>query len=341
MTVPAERRRRRGADRRLHRRASAQAGRRLRGRSRPELLAVPHDPRPASARRHDGAWSPGRPAAWRRRPSSGAPGGSRPTTGRWRFRRSRSCGARFVWSAFGRDPGAKRSVKPEYEPPADLIPAQAGALLDERAHHARRHRDGRRPGGPRLPRRSSRSPPRSASQDFMFKQPEAGRRRSRSEGRSSSSCWPRSSAATGRSTCGSCLGGEPRLPRTSFRRSATSLYRLMVQDGLFPASPGRVRAGWMTGGPADGDRSDSCCRSYGPSWLGLYEPWLQHRRRRERPDLRRLGLGHAAQDAGRRADRRRRCAGSRSSSSAPRRTASSACRPTRCIAGCRGPSRSA
>ena len=40
----------------------------------------------------------------------------------------------FVWSAFGRDPGAKRSVKPEYAPPADLIPAQAGVLLDERAH---------------------------------------------------------------------------------------------------------------------------------------------------------------------------------------------------------------
>src|SRR4029434_6983918 len=40
----------------------------------------------------------------------------------------------LVWSACGRDPGAKQSVKPEYEPPADLIPAQAGTLVEDRAH---------------------------------------------------------------------------------------------------------------------------------------------------------------------------------------------------------------
>jgi hypothetical protein len=38
-----------------------------------------------------------------------------------------------VWRAYGRDPGAARSVKPEYEPPPGLIPAEAGALVDERA----------------------------------------------------------------------------------------------------------------------------------------------------------------------------------------------------------------
>ena len=40
----------------------------------------------------------------------------------------------FVWSAFGRYPGATQSVKPEYEPPTDLIPAQAGTIIDDRAH---------------------------------------------------------------------------------------------------------------------------------------------------------------------------------------------------------------
>src|SRR5437667_3544210 len=38
----------------------------------------------------------------------------------------------LVWWAYGRDPAA-RSVKPEYEPPPGLIPAEAGALVDEKA----------------------------------------------------------------------------------------------------------------------------------------------------------------------------------------------------------------
>ena len=39
-----------------------------------------------------------------------------------------------VWRAYGRDPGPGQSIKPEYEPPPGLIPAEAGALVDERAH---------------------------------------------------------------------------------------------------------------------------------------------------------------------------------------------------------------
>lgn len=39
----------------------------------------------------------------------------------------------LVWWAYGRDPAATRSVKPEYEPPEGLIPAEAGALVDEKA----------------------------------------------------------------------------------------------------------------------------------------------------------------------------------------------------------------
>jgi uncharacterized membrane protein YgcG len=39
----------------------------------------------------------------------------------------------LAWQTFGRDPAANRSIKPEYEPPPGLIPAEAGALVDERA----------------------------------------------------------------------------------------------------------------------------------------------------------------------------------------------------------------
>ncbi len=39
-----------------------------------------------------------------------------------------------VWRAYGRDPASNRSIKPEYEPPKDLVPAEAGALVGERAH---------------------------------------------------------------------------------------------------------------------------------------------------------------------------------------------------------------
>jgi len=45
-----------------------------------------------------------------------------------------------VWWAFGRDPASNRSVKPEYAPPADLIPARRRARRRTRAP-ARRHRD--------------------------------------------------------------------------------------------------------------------------------------------------------------------------------------------------------
>ena len=38
-----------------------------------------------------------------------------------------------AWRAYGRDPGANRSVKPEYAPPEGLSPAEAGTLVDERA----------------------------------------------------------------------------------------------------------------------------------------------------------------------------------------------------------------
>ncbi len=94
----------------------------------------------------------------------------------------------FAWSAFGRDPGSKRSVKPEYAPPADLIPAQAGVLLDERAHT----RDVVATIVDLAVRGYLSIEPVTTAfgnQDYMFKQ--------------LSSCWRRCSAVTWRSTCGS------------------------------------------------------------------------------------------------------------------------------------------
>ena len=177
----------------------------------------------------------------------------------------------FVWWAFGRDPGSKRSVKPEYEPPADLIPAEAGALLDERAH-------------PRdviatvvdLAVRGYLSIESTTTafgaQDFMFKQLKG-------------------------------VGGDPDLKDfelfvlarvfggdwdINMRRLSEvrhdydnvfppirdRLYRLMVQDGLFPASPGHVRAGWMFAGAVTAV-AGFLLPSFGPSWLGFYDTWLR------------------------------------------------------------------
>jgi uncharacterized membrane protein YgcG len=42
-------------------------------------------------------------------------------------------GMGLVWRAYGRDPVAHRSIKPEYGPPAELTPAEAGTLIDEHA----------------------------------------------------------------------------------------------------------------------------------------------------------------------------------------------------------------
>ena len=38
-----------------------------------------------------------------------------------------------AWRWYGRDPGPRRSIKPEYAPPGDLAPAEAGVLVSERA----------------------------------------------------------------------------------------------------------------------------------------------------------------------------------------------------------------
>jgi len=177
----------------------------------------------------------------------------------------------FVWSAFGRDPGAKRAVKPEYAPPADLIPAQAGVLLDERAH-------------PRdvvativdLAVRGylSIEPVTTAfgGQDFMFKQ-------LRAVGGDADlkdfELFVLAKVFGGDWAINMRLFSEVNQDyQNVFPPIRDRLYRLMVEDGLFPASPGHVRAGWMAAGVISAVVG-FMLPSYGPEWLGFYEPWLR------------------------------------------------------------------
>jgi predicted membrane protein DUF2207 len=176
-----------------------------------------------------------------------------------------------VWWAFGRDPGAKRSVKPEYEPPANLIPAEAGALLDERAH-------------PRdviatvvdLAVRGylSIEPITTAfgAQDFMFKKlkPVGGDSELKDF-----ELFVLAKVFGGDWAINMRLLSEVRRDYENvFPPIRDRLYRLMVQGGLFPASPGHVRAGWMLAG-AIAAIGGFVLPSYGPAWLGFYEPWLR------------------------------------------------------------------
>ncbi len=39
----------------------------------------------------------------------------------------------LVWRAYGRDPEVDRSIKPEYQPPSGLTPAEGGTLIDQKA----------------------------------------------------------------------------------------------------------------------------------------------------------------------------------------------------------------
>lgn len=39
----------------------------------------------------------------------------------------------LLWRAYGRDPQSARSIKPEYGPPPGIVPAEGGALLDQKA----------------------------------------------------------------------------------------------------------------------------------------------------------------------------------------------------------------
>ena len=177
----------------------------------------------------------------------------------------------IVWWAFGRDPGGRRSVKPEYAPPPDMIPAEGGALLDERAH-------------PRdviatvvdLAERGylSIEPITTAfgSQDFMFKRlkPIAGDPELKEF-----ELFVLAKVFGGDWAINMRLLSEVRRDYENvFPPIRDRLYRLMVQNGLFPASPGHVRAGWMLAGAITAI-AGLMLPTFAPTWLEIYEPWLR------------------------------------------------------------------
>ncbi len=172
----------------------------------------------------------------------------------------------LVWWAYGRDPVATRSVKPEYEPPPGLIPAEAGALADEKAE-------------PRevlativdLAVRGylhiEQITTAFGQTDFMFKRLKP-------------------------------IGGDPNLKDfelfvlakifstdwvlnmrllSEVRRDydhvfppiRDRLYGLMVEDGLFPSSPGHARRDWMIPGILL-IVAAFFLPGYWPSWLDAY-----------------------------------------------------------------------
>jgi hypothetical protein len=177
----------------------------------------------------------------------------------------------FVWSAFGRDPGRKRSVKPEYTPPANLIPAQAGVLLDERAHT----RDVVATIVDLAVRGYLSIEPVTTAfgnQDFMFKQLKAV---GGDPDLKDFELFVLAKVFGGDWAINMRLFSEVNEDRENvFPPIRDRLYRLMVQDGLFPASPGHVRAGWMLAGGIAAVVG-FMLPSYGPEWLGFYEPWLR------------------------------------------------------------------
>ena len=155
--------------------------------------------------------------------------------------------ALLVWGSYGRDPAVNRSVKPEYAPPEGLMPAEAGALVGERAHPSdvsatlvdlavRGYlRVEQLPGTGRDP-------------DFLFRRlrPIAG----------DGSIRPFESFLLKRifGSDGSLATRELSAMRRDydnvFPPIRDELYQTLVRDGLFPVSPARIRAGWIGAGVA-------------------------------------------------------------------------------------------
>jgi hypothetical protein len=172
----------------------------------------------------------------------------------------------LVWWAYGRDPAATRSVKPEYEPPPGLIPAEAGALVDEKAE-------------PRevlativdLAVRGylhiEQITTAFGKTDFMFKRlrpiggdPDLKDFELFVLAKLFSSDW----------TLNMRLLSEVRRDYDHvFPPIRDRLYRLMIEDGLFPSSPERARQDWMIPGVLLVVAAFAL-PGYWPSWLNAY-----------------------------------------------------------------------
>ena len=154
-------------------------------------------------------------------------------------------GVLLVGRLYGRDPGGRPSIRPEYQPPAGLMPAAAGALVSERAVP--------RDVVATLVDLAVRGFVRIEEQPAIFGEPEYIVRRIK----------PLSDDPQMRPFERALLVGlfgadgslaERRLSEVRrdydavFPPLRDELYRTMVRDGLFPSSPERVRALWLVTG---------------------------------------------------------------------------------------------
>src|SRR5207249_6479038 len=262
----AGRRRRRRADGRLRRTARRHRPG-LRRRSHRSLLAVPDGPRPREGLTVVVGWPPGHVAH-----ASALRRAGWVVADYWPLSLPLLAlvWGGFVWWAFGRDPGSKPSVKPEYAPPPDLIPAEAGALVDERAHP----RDVIATVVDLAVRGYLEIEPITTAfgeADFMFKRlkPVTGDPDLRPFelfvlAKIFGVDWVINMRL---------LSEVRRDYENVFPPIRDQLYRMMVRDGLFPASPGSVRKGWMLAGALTAI-SATLLPTFGPAWLGRYDPML-------------------------------------------------------------------
>jgi hypothetical protein len=177
----------------------------------------------------------------------------------------------FVWQAFGRDPASNRSIKPEYEPPGGLMPAEAGVLVDDRADP----RDVIATVVDLAVRGYLQIEPITTAfgePDFMFKRlkpvvgdPDLQPFELFVLAKFFGADWVLNMRL---------LSEVRRDYENVFPPIRDQLYRAMVQDGLFPASPGHVRSGWMLAGLLTAIGGFTLPH-FLPSWLGAYEPWLR------------------------------------------------------------------
>jgi len=153
----------------------------------------------------------------------------------------------WTWRAYGRDPAINRSIKPEYAPPDGIIPAEAGALVAERAHprdvsatlvdlavrgYLRIEQTGDAGGEP----------------DFLFRRlrPVAG-----DPGLRPVEALILSRLFGGDGSRDTRLLSEVRRDYDNvFPPLRDGVYRALVLDGLFPSSPGVVRSEWLVAGVA-------------------------------------------------------------------------------------------
>ena len=172
----------------------------------------------------------------------------------------------LAWWAYGRDPAAGRSVKPEYEPPAGLMPAEAGALADEKAEPREVLAtivDLAVRGYLRIEEITT----LAGRKDFVFHRlkPIAGDASLKPFelfvlARIFGADWTLSTFT---------LSEIRRDYDRTFPPIRDRLYRLMVENGLFPASPGRMRADWLIPGGALVAVA-FVLPQWWPSWLDAY-----------------------------------------------------------------------